>query len=250
LRKIRVSEAVLDYFYAQFYQKMKHLKIIAFDADDTLWVNEPYFQEAEQKFCALLEDFLPHHTVSQELFKTEMQNLPLYGYGVKAFMLSMLETALRVTDNRANPEILHKAIEYGRELLAKPIELLDGVTEVLEALKGKYRLVVATKGDLLDQERKLIKSGLEHYFHHIEIMSDKQEKDFQKLIHHLDCKPEEFLMLGNSLKSDVLPVLNIGGYGVHIPYHTTWAHEKIDTKIEHPKFLQLEKISDLLDHLL
>ncbi len=229
---------------------MKHLKIIAFDADDTLWVNEPYFQEAEQKFCALLEDFLPHHTVSQELFKTEMQNLPLYGYGVKAFMLSMLETALRVTDNRANPEILHKAIEYGQELLAKPIELLDGVTEVLEALKGKFRLVVATKGDLLDQERKLIKSGLEHYFHHIEIMSDKQEKDFQKLIRHLDCKPEEFLMLGNSLKSDVLPVLNIGGYGVHIPYHTTWAHEKIDTKIEHPKFLQLEKISDLLDHLL
>ena len=229
---------------------MQNLKVIAFDADDTLWVNEPYFQEAEQKFCALLEDYLPHHTVSQELFKTEMQNLPLYGYGVKAFMLSMLETALRVTDNTANPAILHKAIEYGRELLAKPIELLDGVTKVLEALKGKYRLVVATKGDLLDQERKLMNSGLEHYFHHIEIMSDKQEKDYQKLIRHLDCQPEEFLMLGNSLKSDVLPVLNIGGYGVHIPYHTTWAHEKIETKIEHPKFFQLENISEILPQLL
>ncbi len=229
---------------------MHHLKIIAFDADDTLWVNEPYFQEAEQKFCALLEDYLPLHTVSQELFKTEMQNLPLYGYGVKAFMLSMLETALRVTENTANPAILHKAIEYGRELLAKPIELLDGVTEVLEALKGKFRLVVATKGDLLDQERKLMKSELEPYFHHIEIMSDKQEKDYQKLIRHLDCQSEEFLMLGNSLKSDVLPVLNIGGYGVHIPYHTTWAHEKIESKIEHPNFLQLSKISEILPYLL
>ena len=232
-----------------FIKKMQHLKVIAFDADDTLWVNEPHFQEAEQKFCALLEDFLPHHSVSQELFKTEMQNLPLYGYGVKAFMLSMLETALRVTDNTANPAILLKTIEYGRELLAKPIELLDGVTEVLEALKGKFRLVVATKGDLLDQERKLMKSGLAHHFHHIEIMSDKQEKDYQKLLRHLDCRPEEFLMLGNSLKSDVLPVLAIGGHGVHIPYHTTWAHEKIEHKIEHPNFLQLERISDILPHL-
>ena len=241
---------VCSYLKETAVDNMHHLKVIAFDADDTLWVNEPYFQEAEQKFCALLEDYLPLHAVSQELFKTEMQNLPLYGYGVKAFMLSMLETALRVTENTANPAILHKAIEYGRELLAKPIELLDGVTEVLEALKGKFRLVVATKGDLLDQERKLMKSELEPYFHHIEIMSDKQEKDYRKLIRHLDCQPEEFLMLGNSLKSDVLPVLNIGGHGVHIPYHTTWAHEKIESKIEHPNFLQLNKISEILPHLL
>jgi putative hydrolase of the HAD superfamily len=229
---------------------MKHLKVIAFDADDTLWVNEPYFQEAEQKFCALLEDFLPHHSISQELFKTEMQNLPLYGYGIKAFMLSMLETALRVTNNTANPEILHKAMSYGRELLAKPIELLDGVAEVLEALKGKFRLVVATKGDLLDQERKLMKSGLEHYFHHIEIMSDKQEKDYQKLLRHLDCQPAEFMMLGNSLKSDVMPVLNLGGHAVHIPYHTTWAHEKIEHKIEHANFLQLDNVAAILPYLL
>lgn len=228
---------------------MKNLKVIAFDADDTLWVNEPYFQEAEQKFCALLEDYLPHHTVSQELFKTEMENLALYGYGVKAFMLSMLETALRVTDNTANPAILHKTIEYGRELLSRPIEILDGVNEVLEALKGKYRLVVATKGDLLDQERKLQNSGLEHYFHHIEIMSDKQEKDYRKLIRHLDCRPSEFLMLGNSLKSDVLPVLSMGGYGVHVPYHTTWAHEKIEHTIEHEHFIQLKKIVEILPHL-
>lgn len=237
--------------YFEFKRKsMKHLKVIAFDADDTLWVNEPFFQETEQKFCALLEDYLPHHTVSQELFKVEMQNLALYGYGAKAFMLSMVETVLRVTNNTANPYIIEKTIEYGKELLTKPIELLDGVADVLEALKGKYRLVVATKGDLLDQERKLMKSGLESYFHHIEIMSDKQEKDFQKLIRHLDILPSEFMMLGNSLKSDVLPVLGIGGWGVHIPYHTTWAHEKIDHKVEHEQFIQLERLTDILPHLI
>ncbi len=237
--------------YFEFQRKsMKYLKVIAFDADDTLWVNEPFFQETEQKFCALLEDYLPHHTVSQELFKVEMQNLALYGYGAKAFMLSMVETVLRVTNNTANPIIIEKTIEYGKELLAKPIELLDGVAEVLEALKGKYRLVVATKGDLLDQERKLMKSGLESYFHHIEIMSDKQEKDFQKLIRHLDILPSEFMMLGNSLKSDVLPVLGIGGWGVNIPYHTTWAHEKIDHKVEHEQFIQLERLTDILPHLI
>jgi putative hydrolase of the HAD superfamily len=229
---------------------MKKLKVIAFDADDTLWVNEPFFQETEQKFCALLEDYLPHHTVSQELFKVEMQNLPLYGYGVKAFVLSMVETVLRVTNNTASPLLIEKTIEYGKEMLEKPIELLDGVGEVLSALKGKYRLVVATKGDLLDQERKLMKSGLEPFFHHIEIMSDKQERDYQKLIRHLDIQASEFLMLGNSLKSDVLPVLGIGGWGVHIPYHTTWAHEKIEHKVEHERFIQLEKITEILPHLL
>lgn len=229
---------------------MKNIKVIAFDADDTLWINEPYFLEAEQKFCALLEDYLPHHSVSQELFKTEMQNLSLYGYGVKSFMLCMIETVLRVTDNTANPEILHKTIQYGQELLHKPIELLDEVQQVLEALKGKYRLVVATKGDLLDQERKLEKSGLAPYFHHIEIMSDKKEKDYLKLLKHLDCKPENFLMLGNSLKSDVMPVLEIGGHAVHIPYHTTWAHEQIDHTLEHKNFHQIKTLAEILPQLL
>ncbi|RQO71751.1 HAD family hydrolase [Pedobacter sp. KBW06] len=229
---------------------MKNIKVIAFDADDTLWVNEPYFLETEQKFCALLEDYLPHHSVSQELFKTEMQNLSLYGYGVKSFMLCMIETVLRVTNNTANPEILHKTIQYGQELLHKPIELLDDVKEILEALKGKYRLVVATKGDLLDQERKLAKSGLSSYFHHIEIMSDKKEKDYEKLLKHLDCKPEHFLMLGNSLKSDVMPVLEIGGHAVHIPYHTTWAHEQIDHTLEHDNFYQVKALAEILPQLL
>jgi putative hydrolase of the HAD superfamily len=226
------------------------ITVIAFDADDTLWVNEPYFRETEEQFAGLLEDFMPHHSILAELYKTEIANLPLYGYGIKGFMLSMIETALRITSGKIDPIIMTRAIELGQEMLNKPVELLDGVEEVLKALHGKYRLVVATKGDLLDQQRKLTKSGLDHYFHHIEIMSDKQEKDYQKLIKHLDCKPEEFLMLGNSLKSDVLPVLNIGGHAVHIPYHTTWVHESIDHTIEHPNFYQMESLSEVLSKLI
>jgi putative hydrolase of the HAD superfamily len=222
-----------------------NIKVIAFDADDTLWVNEPYFKEIEEKFCDLLEDYLPRHTLVKELFKTEIDNLSLYGYGVKGFMLSMIETALKVTNNTLNIEVIEKAIGFGKELLQKDIELLDGVEDVLKALKGKYRLVVATKGDLLDQERKLKKSGLEHYFHHIEIMSDKQEADYQKLIKHLDIKPSEFLMMGNSLKSDVLPVLAIGGHAIHIPYHTTWAHETVEHKVEHENFRHVQHIREV-----
>lgn len=229
---------------------INHISVIAFDADDTLWVNEPYFQETEARFCSLLEDYLPHHTVSQELFKTEMANLSLYGYGIKSFMLCMIETVLRVSENTAPPEVINKVIQYGQEMLNKPIELLDGVETVLQALSGKYRLVVATKGDLLDQERKLKKSGLEHYFHHIEIMSDKKESDYSKLLKHLDCRPEEFLMIGNSLKSDVMPVLAIGGHAVHIPYHTTWAHEHVDATIEDSRFYQFTTVADLLPQLI
>ena len=226
------------------------ISVIAFDADDTLWVNEPYFRETEEQFAGLLEDFMPHHSIVAELYKTEITNLPLYGYGIKGFMLSMIETVLRVSDGSVNPEIINKAIQLGQEMLNKPVELLDGVEEVLETLFGKYKLVVATKGDLLDQQRKLTKSGLDHYFHHIEIMSDKQESDYTKLLKHLDCKPSEFLMLGNSLKSDVLPVLNIGGHAAHIPYHTTWVHEHIEHTIEHPNFYQMESLSDVLPKLI
>jgi putative hydrolase of the HAD superfamily len=164
-------------------------------------------------------------------------------------MLSMIETALKVSNKTITLETIERIIELGKDLLAKPIELIEGVEEVLIQLKKKYRLVVATKGDLLDQERKLKNSGIEHYFHHIEIMSDKQEKDYRKLIRHLDIKPEEFLMVGNSLKSDVLPVLAIGGRGYHIPYHTTWAHEQVEHTIEHQDFKQLSGIKEILEHL-
>lgn len=222
-----------------------NIKVIAFDADDTLWVNEPYFQETEKKFCELMEDYLPQHSVSQELFKTEMQNLSLYGYGIKGFMLSMVETALRVSNKTLNVDIIEKAIAFGKDLLEKPIEMIDGVEEVLNALHKKFRLVVATKGDLLDQERKLRKSGLTHYFHHIEIMSDKQEADYKKLIRHLDIQPAEFMMIGNSIKSDIMPVLAIGGHGIHIPFHTTWAHERVDHNVEHDRFNSVSGIREV-----
>lgn len=222
---------------------------IAFDADDTLWVNEPYFQEAERRFCELLEDYLPHHTVGQELFKTEMNNLHLYGYGVKGFMLSMVETALRISEGTVDLRVIEQTLNLGKDLLQKPIELLPGVETTLQALQGRFRLVVATKGDLLDQERKLDKSGIAHFFHHIEIMSDKQPRDFDKLIRHLDIAPAEFLMVGNSLKSDVLPVLELGGHAAHVPYHTTWAHEKIDHHVAHPHFFYLTELPELLSHL-
>jgi putative hydrolase of the HAD superfamily len=227
-----------------------NIKVIAFDADDTLWANEPYFYETERKFCELLEDYLPQHTVSQELFKTEMQNLALYGYGIKGFILSMVETALRISNKTLNVDIIEKTLAFGKDLLEKPIEMLDSVEEVLNSLSKKYRLVVATKGDLLDQERKLKKSGIEHYFHHTEIMSDKQEADYKKLIKHLDIKPEEFLMIGNSIKSDVLPVLAIGGFAFHIPYHTTWAHERVEHNVEHPNFKTMQTVNEILPLLL
>jgi len=225
------------------------IKVIAFDADDTLWVNEPYFRKTEERFYALLEGYLTTHNLERELLKTEIDNLILYGYGVKGFILSMIETALKVSDKNISAEIVERIIQMGKELLEEPIELLEDVETVLSALKPKYRLVVATKGDLLDQERKLRKSGLTHYFHHIEIMSEKGEADYIKLIRHLDIKPEEFLMIGNSLKSDVLPVIKIGGHGIHIPYHTTWAHEVVDTHFEHENFKSVKQVLEVLEHL-
>lgn len=228
---------------------MNKLKVIAFDADDTLWVNEPYFQEVEKKFCEMMEDYHPQHTISRELLKIEIANLSLYGYGVKGYILSMIEAALHISGKTLSIEAIQKILELGKEMLEKPIELLDGVEEVLQQLQGKYRLVVATKGDLLDQERKLKKSGLEKYFHHIEIMSDKQEADYQKLIRHLDIAPDEFMMIGNSLKSDVLPVLKLGGIGVHVPYHTTWVHETVEHKVEHENFYQFAHANEVLSIL-
>ncbi|WP_448700193.1 HAD family hydrolase [Mucilaginibacter sp. AW1-3] len=225
------------------------IKVIAFDADDTLWVNEPYFRKTEERFYALLEGYLTTHNLERELLKTEIDNLTLYGYGVKGFILSMIETALKVSDKNVTADIIEMIIQMGKELLEEPIELLDDIEYVLSALKPHYRLVVATKGDLLDQERKLRKSGLAHYFHHVEIMSEKGESDYIKLINHLDIKPEEFLMIGNSLKSDVLPVIKIGGHGIHIPYHTTWAHEIVDTNFEHENFKSVKQVLEVLEHL-
>ena len=224
-------------------------KIIAFDADDTLFVNEPYFQEVEQKFCALMSDYLSQQGLSQELFRTEIENLNLYGYGIKGYILSMIEAAMKISNNTISIEIIEKIIQYGKELLQKPIELLDDVEHTLKTLHKKYKLIVATKGDLKDQQSKLQRSGLSHYFHHIEVMSDKHEINYQHLLTRLEVSPHEFLMIGNSLKSDILPVLNLGGHAIHIPFHTTWEHEKINHKIEHPNFTTVDTIMSVLNYI-
>lgn len=223
---------------------MDKINVIGFDADDTLWVNEPYYQELERQLCSLMVDYLPSEMVSKELFKTEMQNMELYGYGAKAFILSVVETAIKVSREKVPATVIQTIIDLGKELINRDIELLDGIEQLLPQLQGKYRLIVATKGDLLDQERKLRKSGLLPYFHHIEIMSDKQEADYKKLLSRLDISPEQFLMVGNSLKSDILPVLSIGGKGVYVPFHTTWQHEVLhDTA---GNYHQIEQIGELL----
>lgn len=230
---------------------MKHtLKVIAFDADDTLWSNEPFFQEVERKYTELLSEYGSSKEISAELFKTEMNNLECLGYGAKAFTISMIETALRVSHQQIPAAMIQQIILLGKSLLEMPIELLPGVEETLKALKaeGRYRLVVATKGDLLDQERKLKRSGLTPYFDHIEIMSDKTEKEYTRLLQLLQVSPEEFLMVGNSLKSDIQPVLAIGGYGVHIPFEVMWQHEVVDA-FTHPRLKQMKSPAELPDWL-
>lgn len=223
------------------------IKVIGFDADDTLWVNETYFRDAEQDFANLMSAYETENKVDQELFKMEMKNLPLYGYGVKGFVLSMVEMALELSNYTVSSKTINEIINIGKVMLSKPVELLEGVEETLEALSQNYRLILATKGDLLDQERKLEKSGLLDYFHHIEVLSDKKEENYSKLLNHLDIKPSEFLMIGNSLKSDILPLVNIKATAVHIPFHTTWAHEEVSADETNGKtYKTLNKVSDIL----
>jgi len=226
----------------------KNIKVIAFDADDTLFVNETYFREAEHQFAKLFTAFETENKIEQELFKTEIRNLGLYGYGVKGFMLSMVECALDISNNNLNPTLLNDVLNIGKEMLEKPIELLSGVEAVLKVLQGKYKLIVATKGDLLDQERKLEKSGLMQYFHHIEVMSDKKEADYQKLLSHIDIEASELLMIGNSLKSDILPLVKIGASAIHVPFHTTWAHEEVSTNEQSTTaYKTVKKITEILE---
>lgn len=225
---------------------MKNIKTIAFDADDTLWHNEPYFDEAQERFCELFQDYASSQEILGLILNHQVKNLPLYGFGIKAFTLSMIETALQLTNNTISGQGIEKILTIGKDLLQKPVELMPNVEAVLQELKGKYKLIVATKGDLKDQHRKLHDSGIGHYFHHIEVLSDKTELDYTKMLGRLDIQAADFLMIGNSLKSDVLPILNIGGYGIHVPYHTTWEYEKIDFEINHKNFTALANIKDIL----
>jgi putative hydrolase of the HAD superfamily len=228
---------------------MKEINVVAFDADDTLWDNEPYFRAVEEKFCNLMEDFLPRHSSSRELLKVEIENLSLYGYGIKAFVLSMVEASIRISEGNIKTIDINKILQLGKEMINQGVDILPDVEIVLAALQHKYRLVLATKGDLLDQQRKLVKSGLEKYFHHIEIMSEKNEIEYSRMLRHLDIEAHQFAMIGNSIKSDVLPVLNLGGYGFHIPYHVTWELEKVDVTIDHPHFFELTSIAEVLKYL-
>src|SRR5690606_21162273 len=164
----------------------KNIKVIGFDADDTLWVNETYFRRTEERFAELLEEYETKNKIDQELFKMEMANLDIYGYGIKGFMLSMIESALDLSNNKVSQETISKILELGKKMILHPVELLDGVEEVLSKLVDKYRLIVLTKGDLLDQERKLEKSGLSKYFHHVEVLSDKKESNYSNLLEHLE----------------------------------------------------------------
>jgi putative hydrolase of the HAD superfamily len=227
-----------------------HIKVVGFDADDTLWVNESYFRETEEGFAALLEGYETKNKIDQELFKVEMQNLGIYGYGIKGFMLSMIESALDLSNGEVPPETLWKILEMGKTMISHPVELLEGVEEVLQALQPHYRLIVLTKGDLLDQERKLEKSGLIDYFHHVEVLSDKQSSNYAHLLEHLQIPVEEFLMIGNSLKSDVLPLIELGAQAAHVPFHTTWAHEEVKHEEQLRKdYLKLDSLRDILSYL-
>jgi len=221
-------------------------KTIAFDADDTLWHNEPYFDEAQARFCELFQDYASSQEILGMILNHQVKNLPLYGFGIKAFTLSMVETALKITNHTISGKGIEKILIIGKDLLQKPVELLPNVETILQELKGKYKLIVATKGDLKDQHRKLHDSGIGHYFHHIEVLSDKTELDYTKMLGRLEINAQDFLMIGNSLKSDVLPILNIGGYGIHVPYHTTWEYEKIDFEIEHENFKSITSITEIL----
>jgi Predicted hydrolase (HAD superfamily) len=225
------------------------IEYVAFDADDTLWVNELFFCEYEKEFCSLIKEYLPGSVVSQKLYDMEMSNISLYGYGVKGMMLGMIELIPKIVDADALPHAISEVIRLGKELLQKPVTLLDGVMRVLTELKGKYKLVLVTKGDLIDQERKIQQSGLTNYFYHVEIMADKQCSNYLKLINRLGCLPEHFLMIGNSLKSDVLPVLQLGGFAAYVPYSTTWKHEQVEQSVAHPHLIQLKEIVDILNCL-
>lgn len=224
--------------------------VIAFDADDTLWHNERMFQATEAQFAELLAGYHPPEWVRERLFATEMKNLGHFGYGIKGFVLSMIETALDLTESRIGGAEIRRIVEWGHEMLQHPVQLLEGVRETIEALNGRYRLMLLTKGDLFDQESKLARSGLGEYFDAVEIVSTKNAAVYRTILSRHAIAPEQFVMVGNSLRSDVLPALEAGALAVHIPYETTWAHEHLDEEtLAGREFGVLEKISELPDWL-
>lgn len=228
---------------------MNNIKTILFDADDTLWENETFFRESESNFAALFKDQLPESEILDLLFQQEMKNLPTLGYGVKGFIVSMMETATNISKEPLTLDVIQKIIKIGKDQIDRPVNLLPNVEDVVRKLKGTYNIFIATKGDLKEQEIKIEKSGIAHHFDRVEILSEKKEENYEKLLHRNRLIAEEVLMIGNSLKSDILPVLNLGAHAWHIPFHITWQHEKVEEKVEHEKFKHFESIIEVLDYL-
>lgn len=226
------------------------MKLIAFDADDTLWANEPTYVNVQQKLAGLLAHHVDQDTLTSRFYDTQIRNLRLFGYGAKSFTLSMIETAIELTNGAVTGSEVQQIIDVGRELLAYPIDVLEGVHDVLETLAKRYELMVLTKGDLFDQESKIARSGLGDFFTHIEIVSEKDEQSYRRILSKYNCQPADFLMIGNSLKSDVLPVVHIGARAIHIPFAITWAHERVaPEQLAGKSFATLERMQDVLPWL-
>ncbi|WP_395942599.1 HAD family hydrolase [Brevundimonas sp.] len=220
---------------------------VGLDADDTLWHNETLFRLTHARFVDLLADHGDEATIEARLAETEQRNLRLYGYGVKGFTLSMIETAMELCDGGAPAEVVREIMAAGREMLAHPVETLPGVDETVAELADKYRLILITKGDLLDQERKLAASGLGERFSAVEIVSEKDRGAYERIFARHGARPAEVVMAGNSMKSDVLPAIAAGAFGVHIPYAVTWAHELADAPENEPRYVSLARIGELPD---
>lgn len=228
----------------------QRITTIGFDADDTLWHNENLFEDHHRQYCQLLSEFHDAKTVERTLYSTEMRNLELYGYGIKSFTLSSIETAIMLTEGAISTSELKRIIDFGKTMLSHPVDLLDGAAEVVEKLRQQYRLILITKGDLRDQERKIAQSGLSHCFDHTEVVSDKNAQTYDRVLRRAGVPIEQFMMIGNSLKSDILPILDLGGHATHIPYHTTWEHERVsEPPSANERFFELESISQLPDLL-
>lgn len=221
--------------------------VIGFDADDTLWHNENIFEASHERYRALLAGYHEAAEVDRVLYKTEMRNLKLYGYGIKGFTLSAIETAIELSEGRITAAEIGQLLALGREMLDHPVELLDGAREVLRELAPRHRLVLLTKGDLRDQQRKVRKSGLAEAFSAVEVMAEKDEAAYRAIFARHAIEPGRFVMVGNSVKSDILPVLALGGAGLHVPYRITWAAEHAEPPPADAggRFLKLDSLREV-----
>jgi putative hydrolase of the HAD superfamily len=225
---------------------MPSLTTIGFDADDTLWHNEQFYRLTEQRFAALLAEHAEATHLAARLLEAEKRNLQHYGFGIKGFTLSMIETAIEVTEGRVPASVIREILESGREMLSHPVETLPHVRETLEQLAGSYRIILITKGDLFDQERKLAQSGLGELFNAVEIVSDKTVSTYERIFTRHGDGPGRSMMVGNSLKSDVLPAIQAGSWGVYVPQPLAWALEHAEAPVGEPRFKQLAHLGELL----